>query len=111
MIRVQLPPVEADRLDTLFRVTDNFKLRVRLQIVLMAHRGVPARTSPPTSASTARPSPAGSTPTATPGTHNRLFATLADLKTSLRASLSYFQTVRHTVKSLIEGRPKRKTTK
>lgn len=44
-------------------------------------------------------------------THNRLFDTLADLKTSLPASLSYFQTVRHKVKSLIEGRPKRKTAK
>ena len=44
-------------------------------------------------------------------THNRLFDTLADLKTSIRASLSYFQTVRHKIKSLIEGRPKRKTDK
>jgi len=44
-------------------------------------------------------------------THNRLFDTLADLKTSLRASLSYFQTVRHKVISIIEGRPKRKNTK
>jgi len=44
-------------------------------------------------------------------THNRLFDTLADLKASLRASLSYFQTVRHKVKSIIEGRPKRKATK
>lgn len=44
-------------------------------------------------------------------THNRLFDTLADLKTSLRASLSYFQTVRQKVKSIIAGRPKRMTTK
>ena len=44
-------------------------------------------------------------------THNRLFDALADLKASLRASLSYFQTVRHKVKSIIEGRPKRKTAK
>ena len=44
-------------------------------------------------------------------THNRLFDTLADLKASIRASLCYFQTVRHKVKSLIEGRPKRKTRK
>ncbi len=44
-------------------------------------------------------------------THNRLFDTLGDLKSSIRASLSYFQTVRHKVKSLIEGRPKRKTAK
>ena len=44
-------------------------------------------------------------------THNRLFDTLADLKASLRASLCYFQTVRHKVKSIIEGRPRRKATK
>jgi transposase len=44
-------------------------------------------------------------------THNRLFDTLADLKSSVRASLSYFQTARHKVKSLIEGRPKRKANK
>jgi hypothetical protein len=44
-------------------------------------------------------------------THNRLFDTLADLKTSLRASLRYFQTVRHKVKSIIAGRPKRMTAK
>jgi transposase len=44
-------------------------------------------------------------------THNRLFDTLADLKASLRASPSYFQTVRHKVKSIIEGRPKRNTAK
>jgi transposase len=39
MIHVQLPPTEADRLDTLFRSTPDRKLRDRLQIVLMAHRG------------------------------------------------------------------------
>ena len=44
-------------------------------------------------------------------THNRLFDTLADLKSSVRASLCYFQTARHKVKSLIEGRPKRKAAK
>lgn len=45
-------------------------------------------------------------------THNRLFDTLADLKASLRASLCYFQTLRHKVKSIIAGRPKkRKATK
>jgi transposase len=33
-------------------------------------------------------------------THNRLFETMADLKESLRASLSYFQTMREKVKSL-----------
>jgi len=41
-------------------------------------------------------------------THNRLFDALADLKASIRASLSYFQTMRHKVKSIIEGRTKRK---
>ena len=39
MIRIQLPPTEADRLDALFRSTDDLTFRVRLQIVLMAHRG------------------------------------------------------------------------
>jgi transposase len=39
MIHVQLHPAEADRLDTLFRSTDDLTFRVRLQIVLMAHRG------------------------------------------------------------------------
>jgi transposase len=41
-------------------------------------------------------------------THNRLFDALADLKASLRASLCYFQTVRHKVKSILAGRPQRK---
>jgi hypothetical protein len=44
-------------------------------------------------------------------THNRLFDALADLKASLRASLCYFQTMRHKVKSIIQGRPKRKFNK
>jgi transposase len=39
VIRIQLPPAEADRLDALFRSTGDRKLRDRLQIVLMAHRG------------------------------------------------------------------------
>lgn len=39
MIHIQLPPSEAQRLDTLFRSTQDRKLRDRLQIVLMAHRG------------------------------------------------------------------------
>jgi transposase len=42
-------------------------------------------------------------------THNRLFDTLADLKGSLRASLSYFQTVRTRVQSLLH-RPAKKRT-
>jgi transposase len=37
-------------------------------------------------------------------THNRLFDSLTDLKQSLRASLCYFQTMRHKVKSLFEPR-------
>ena len=40
-------------------------------------------------------------------THNRLFDTLADLKKSIRASLCYFQTMRHKVKSLLEPRPRK----
>jgi transposase len=39
MIRIQLPPSDAERLDVLFRSTDNRKLRDRLQIVRLAHRG------------------------------------------------------------------------
>src|SRR5580704_8611482 len=39
MIRIQLPPSDAERLDALFRSTDNRKLRDRLQIVRLAHRG------------------------------------------------------------------------
>ena len=39
MIRIELPAVDAKRLEGLFRSTDNRKLRDRLQIVLMAHRG------------------------------------------------------------------------
>jgi transposase len=44
-------------------------------------------------------------------THNRRFDTLTDLKASLRARLCYFQTMRHKVKSIIEGRPRRKASK
>ena len=40
-------------------------------------------------------------------THNRLFDTIADLKKSVRASLSYFQTVRQRVLTLIKGRRKK----
>ena len=39
MIRIQLPPREVDRLEGLFRSTPDRKLRDRLQIVLMAHKG------------------------------------------------------------------------
>jgi transposase len=39
MIRIQLPPAEAQRLDERFRSTSDRRLRDRLQIVLMAHRG------------------------------------------------------------------------
>lgn len=44
-------------------------------------------------------------------THNRLFDTLKDLKASLRASIGYFQTMRHKVMSIILGRPKRNANK
>lgn len=43
MIRIQLTPDEADQLESLFRSTPNVKLRLRLQIVLMAHRGRPRK--------------------------------------------------------------------
>ena len=39
MIRIQLLQADADRLENLFQATDDRKLRDRLQIVLMAHRG------------------------------------------------------------------------
>lgn len=39
MIRIQLPVVEAQRLEQVFRSTEDRKLRDRVQIVLMAHRG------------------------------------------------------------------------
>jgi transposase len=40
-------------------------------------------------------------------THNRLCDAIADLKKSVRASLSYFQTVRQRVLTLINGRRKK----
>jgi hypothetical protein len=40
-------------------------------------------------------------------THNRLFDTIADLKSSVRNSLRYFQTVRGRLLTLINGRPKK----
>jgi transposase len=44
-------------------------------------------------------------------THHRLFDTLADLQASVRASLCYFQTMRSKVRSMLEGRPRKKTVK
>jgi transposase len=41
MIRIQLAAADAERLEALFRSTADRKLRDRLQIVLMAHRGRP----------------------------------------------------------------------
>jgi transposase len=41
MIRIQLSQAEAERLEGLFRSTDDRKLRDRLQIVLLAHKGRP----------------------------------------------------------------------
>jgi transposase len=41
-------------------------------------------------------------------THNRLFDSLGDLKRSVRASLSYFQTVRERIKTLLLSRRKQK---
>src|SRR3954464_9642321 len=39
MIRIQLPQTEVERLEQEFRSTDDRKLRDRLQIILLAHRG------------------------------------------------------------------------
>jgi transposase len=43
MIRIQLSPAAADRLEELFRSTQDRKLRDRLQIVRMAHQGRPRK--------------------------------------------------------------------
>jgi transposase len=40
-------------------------------------------------------------------THNRLFDTLADLRRSIRSSLSYFQTMRVRTRTLLDRRPRR----
>jgi hypothetical protein len=42
-------------------------------------------------------------------THNRLFDEIADLKSSVRNSLRYFQTVKSRLLTLINGRPKKQT--
>src|SRR6185369_17157278 len=39
MIRIQLPQAEVERLEQAFRSTEDRKLRDRLPIVLLAHRG------------------------------------------------------------------------
>src|SRR4051794_2258741 len=41
MIRIQLPPEEGDHLESVLRTATDPKLRIRVQIVLMAHRGRP----------------------------------------------------------------------
>jgi transposase len=41
MIRIQLPQAAVERLEHLFRTTDDRKLRDRLQVVLLAHKGRP----------------------------------------------------------------------
>lgn len=42
-------------------------------------------------------------------THNRLFDTLADLKTSIRNSLCYFQTVTERVKTMLNHRSRKQS--
>ncbi len=42
-------------------------------------------------------------------THNRLFDTLADLRQSIRSSLSYYQTMRERVRTLLNRPPKKRT--
>src|SRR4051812_44085956 len=41
MIRIHLPPEEVDHLGSVLQTTPDSKLRTRVQIVLMAHRGRP----------------------------------------------------------------------
>lgn len=42
-------------------------------------------------------------------THNRLFDTLADLRRSVRSSLSYYQTMRDRVQTLLDRRSRKRT--
>jgi transposase len=42
-------------------------------------------------------------------THNRLFDAIGDLKSSVRNSLRYFQTVKSRLLTMINGRPKKST--
>ena len=42
-------------------------------------------------------------------THNRLFDTLADLRRSIRSSLSYYQTVRDRIRTLLDRTAKKRT--
>ncbi len=42
-------------------------------------------------------------------THNRLFDTLADLRRSVRGSLSYYQTMRDRVRTLLDRRSQKRT--
>lgn len=42
-------------------------------------------------------------------THNRLFDTLADLRHSIRSSLSYYQTVRDRVRTLLDRSARKRT--
>jgi transposase len=44
-------------------------------------------------------------------THNRLFTSMAELRTALRASFCYFSTIRHKVLSLIHNSRKKKEVK
>ena len=44
-------------------------------------------------------------------THNRLFLTMAELRTALRASFCYFHTMRHKVLSLLQSPRKKKRAK
>jgi transposase len=44
-------------------------------------------------------------------THNRLFTTMAEMRTALRANLGYLQTLRHKVLSLIHSPRKQKAAK
>lgn len=42
-------------------------------------------------------------------THNRLFDTLTDLRRSIRSSLSYYQTMRVRVKTMLDRQAKKRT--
>src|SRR5437588_7724274 len=63
MIRIQLPTAEVEALERTLRTDDDPKLRIRVQIVLMAHRGRPRGQIARDTAHLEARSSAGSTPT------------------------------------------------
>lgn len=65
MLHIHLPDDEVHSLEATFRTMADCRLRDRLQLRVIALRGLPVARSSPTSASATAPSHAGSTPTST----------------------------------------------